>query len=126
MAEKDSNAKAYEERAIAALKAASDNLSQGHLETAVSRAYYACFYAVHSALQTLGLIATSHKQTGILFRKHFIATGKMDKKFNRTWDTLQKYRMDADYEPVSMIDHNKAESLVDQARDFVNTLIKAI
>lgn len=122
MAEPDTAQSAYYQRALEALRAATDNLTQGHLETAVNRAYYACFYAVHSVLQNLNLIATSHKQTGILFRKHFIATGKMDKKFNRTWESLQKYRMDADYDPLPIISREKTASLIDQAKEFVDTL----
>lgn len=123
MAEPDTAQSAYRQRAIEALKAASDNLTQGHLETAVNRAYYACFYAVHSVLQNINVIATGHKQTGILFRKHFIAAGKIDKKFNRTWESLQTYRMDADYDPIPMISHEKAASLIDQAKEFVEALL---
>lgn len=123
MAGKNADEVAYRARALEAIKSSEDALAQGHLETAVSRSYYACFYAVHSKLASLDLEATSHKQVGILFRRHFIANGKMAKRYNVIWEGLQKYRMDADYTPVPKIDPEKAQSLVNQAIDFVETLI---
>ena len=114
---------AYRARAIEALKAAQDNLTQSHLETAVSRAYYACFYAVHSRLAALKAVAMSHKRTGILFRKYFIATGEIDKRFNATWSALQEHRMDADYAAVPSLDPERAKKLVSQAREFVEGLL---
>ena len=122
--EKMTVSEAFRSRALEALKSAEDAIGQEHKETAVSRAYYACFFAVHSRLETLKLSAASHKQTGILFRKHFIATGLMDKKFSGSWEELQTFRMDADYAPVPDITPEKARDLVSQAEEFVNQLLR--
>lgn len=115
----------YETRARKEIAEAKDHLKREFLETAVSTAYYSCFYAIHSQLARLGVLAKSHKQTGIEFRRHFVRTGKMDKKYSKIWTELSKWRLTADYTAIPVIDNNKAAELVNQASDFVDTLLKS-
>lgn len=112
----------YIERADEALASAKDALEDGHLETAVSRAYYACFYSVHSQLAKRKQIASSHKQTGIKFRELFIKTGLLDKNFSDILKGLEKWRMDVDYAPCPEITPKKAAELVKKAEEFVTAL----
>ncbi len=113
----------YETRARKEIKEAKDHLKREFLETVVSTAYYSCFYAIHSQLARLGILAKSHKQAGIEFRRHFIRTNKMDKKYSKIWTELSKWRLTADYTAIPVIDKNKAAELLDQAGDFVDTLL---
>lgn len=113
----------YETRACKEINEAKEHLKREFLETAVSTAYYSCFYAIHSQLARLGVMAKSHKQAGIEFRRHFIRTNKMDKKFSKIWAELSKWRLTADYTAMPVIDKNKAMELVEQADDFIETLL---
>jgi uncharacterized protein (UPF0332 family) len=49
------------ERARRMLSAARDNLRLGHVDTAVSRAYYAAFHAAEAALRIEGQEPRSHQ-----------------------------------------------------------------
>ncbi|MBU4483850.1 HEPN domain-containing protein [bacterium] len=76
------------QRALESLESAKDSLASGHEETAVSRAYYACFYVIHSKLSEIDEIASSHKQAQIEFRQHFIKTKLIDQKYSLLLSTL--------------------------------------
>lgn len=115
-------AASYRARAEEALRSAHDALRDGHRETAISRAYYACYYAIHAQLEALGETAGSHKQTGIVFRALFIKSGRLGKKYSVIYRTLSESRMDADYSPTPNVTHAKAVELVAAAQDFVSAL----
>ena len=93
------------------------------METALSTAYYSCFYAIHSKLALLGMMAKSHKQVGIEFRRHYIKTNLMAKRFSRTLALLAQWRETVDYVPLPQIDFPKAKELVTMAEEFVTTLL---
>lgn len=114
----------YEKRARKEIEETKDHLKREFLETAVSTAYYSCFYAIHSQLALLGVLARSHKQTGIEFRRHFIRTKKMDKRYSKIWTELSKWRLTADYTATPVINKSKATELVEQACDFIDALYK--
>lgn len=116
-------ARSYRERAEEALRSAHDALRDGHRETAVSRAYYACYYAIHSRLEARGEMAGSHKQTGIRFRELFIKAGRLDKKYSVIYRELTEWRMDADYSPVPNVTSERAAGLVTSAQEFVSALL---
>lgn len=113
----------YKARALEAIESAKDALANRHLETAVSRSYYACYYAIHSKLEEIKEVAGSHKQTAILFRKHFIKSGKMDQSYSVILRKLSDWRMDADYAPIPDINEERAKELTEKAIDFVQTLL---
>lgn len=121
--EKINPSESFRARAYEAIDSAKDALAGGHLETAVSRSYYACYYAIHSRLEEKGKIAGSHKQTGILFREFFIKNGAMDKKYSTMFRELSEWRMDADYSPMPETSHEKVAMLVQEAEEFVKTIL---
>lgn len=95
-------------------------LSGSHLYAgAVSRAYYACFYSITALLLHEGVETKTHKQLAIEFRKRFIKTGKMDKKFSRILDQLFNTRMLSDYEAMIDLDSEEVERLIVLAEEFV-------
>jgi uncharacterized protein len=116
--------KQYIHRAQEALKSAQDALQAGHLETATSRAYYACFFAIHSFLAHKKITVSSHKQTAVEFRRLVIKTGDLDKKYSDILTELSDWRMMADYAPLPEIDLGRATHLVQTAEDFVTALLK--
>ena len=114
----------YKTRALREIAEAKEHLHKKFLETAASTAYYSCFYAIHSQLARLGVLAKSQKQAGIEFRRHFVRTNKLDKKYSKIWTELSKWRLTADYIAIPVIDRTKAGALVEMAEDFVFTLLK--
>src|SRR3989338_6828098 len=115
----------YKTRAKKTIEEAQDQLERDYLETAVNRAYYSCFYAIHSQLARLGVAAKSHKQAGIEFRRHFIKKKKMDEKYSEVWTSLFKWRSIVDYTAIPVINKKPAKELVEMAADFVNTLLSS-
>lgn len=114
----------YETRARREIAEAQEHLKRGFLETAASTAYYSCFYTIHSQLAQLGVSAKSHKQAGIEFRRHFVRTKLLDKKYSKIWTELSKWRSTVDYTAIPLIDSSKASELVKMAQDFVETLLQ--
>ena len=109
----------YKKRAKEEIEA-SRLLSGSHLYAgAVSRAYYACFYAITALLLREGVETKTHKQLAIEFRKQFIKTGKMDKKFSRILDQLFNTRMLSDYEAIIDLEKEEVERLTALAEEFV-------
>lgn len=94
------------------------------MESAVSTAYYSCFYAIHSKLAELGVLAKSHKQTGIEFRRYFIKTKQVDPKYSKVFKDLFEWRLIADYTALPPIDGEKAAQLVSTAEELVQVLLK--
>lgn len=116
-------ARDYETRARHEIKEALDHLQRGYLETALSTAYYSCFYAIHAQLARLGVCAKSHKQVGIEFRRNFIKTRRLDKKYSQILNLLFQWRETADYVALPHIEKGKASDLVKMAEDFVTTVL---
>lgn len=112
-------AEEYKGRAVKAISEAKLHLENGFFETAVSTAYYACFYAVNARLARLGIEASSHKQVGIQFRRFFIRTKRLPAHFSETWQQLFKWRMEVDYAPVPRVDRARATQLLGLAEEFV-------
>lgn len=114
----------YKARAQKTIEEAKDQLMRDYLETAVNKAYYGCFYAIHSQMALLGIAAKSHKQVGIEFRRHFIKTKKMDEKYSKALASLFQWRSLVDYTATSVINQEQATKLVTMAADFVKTLLQ--
>ncbi|MBI4374213.1 MAG: HEPN domain-containing protein [Deltaproteobacteria bacterium] len=119
-------AQEFKDRALREIKEARSHLKNSYLESAVSTAYYSCFYAVHSQLARLGVEASSHKQAGIQFRRHFIKTKKLSVRFSEIWQKLSGWRMEVDYDSMPDVDDERAGELVMQAEEFVAELLKIL
>jgi len=62
----------YLDLASEELAAARDNLPLGHLRAAVSRSYYAMFYATTALLGSRGLWRSKHHGLIAAFGEHFV------------------------------------------------------
>ena len=78
------------QRAKRALASAELLIREGDLEGAVSRSYYAMFYAAEAILLTKNLNPSSHKGVITLFGEHFVKAGifpkEMSKRFKNSFD----------------------------------------
>lgn len=91
-------------------------------DTAVSRLYYAAFYAVNALLAINGFNPKTHSGTKSIFNKEFILTGKIDNRFSDFYSFLMAKRFEADYDDFVFIDENKMQSLLAETEEFVNTI----
>ena len=111
------------------LKRADDNLEsiqllidKGFYDIAVSRSYYAMYYAAEAILLTKDLKFSSHSGVVSQFGLHFIKTGifkpELGRNFNRSLDD----RSSADYGFRSEITKETAEKAFNRADGFIKQL----
>lgn len=114
----------YKRRALEEIKSAR-LLADSHLHAgAVSRAYYACFYAINYLLIQDGIDAKTHKQVAVEFRKKYIKTGLLDKKLSQILDQLFNTRMLSDYDAIIDLEPKRVTHLISLAETFVLEVIK--
>lgn len=94
-------------------------LAQHDFEDAVSRAYYAAYYAAQALLLSEGLESRSHGGLVALIGLHFVKTGKLDKKFGRYLSNLMEDRQQSDYNLFSGLEKEDAEQSLEEAKAFV-------
>jgi uncharacterized protein (UPF0332 family) len=93
-------------------------LAAGHLEVAVSTAYYAMLYAARAALSEGDEYARTHGGTWHLFHERYVTTGAFDQHLHALAQGAQRTREAGDYEAVTP-DRGEAERLVAGAADYV-------
>jgi uncharacterized protein (UPF0332 family) len=91
----------------------------GYYNDAVSKAYYAMFYASRALLLAVG--EDPHKHTGVvsLFGAHFVKTGKTDGKFGRTLAVAKRLREESDYDERKHATKEEAEQAIADADEFI-------
>jgi uncharacterized protein (UPF0332 family) len=97
---------------------AREALSSGHLEGAVSTAYYSMLYAARAALSEHDEHARRHGGTWGLFHHRFVATGAFDQDLHSLAQQAQEAREGADYEAKTP-PTDEAERYVSGAADFL-------
>jgi len=100
------------------LAGARDALGNGHLDLAVSAAYYAMLYAARAALSEHDEHARRHGGTWNLFRRRYVVTDAFDQHLFSLAHQARETREQADYEAVTP-EPEKAEAIVSGAGDFV-------
>lgn len=97
---------------------AREALSSGHLEGAVSAAYYSMLYAARAALSEHEEHARRHGGTWGLFHRRFVATGAFDQDLHSLAQQAQEAREGADYEAKTP-PADEAKRYVTGAADFL-------
>lgn len=101
-------------------------LSHGYLNTAVSRLYYACFYAVSALLLTEGSSAPKHSGVMALFNRNWIHTGRVPVDMGRFYRLLFDSRQKGDYEDMVSFEHDRVVAWLSSAKDFVSHIAQTI
>lgn len=94
-------------------------LRSGHPEIAVSRSYYAMFYAAEALLIEENLEFSSHGAVHGAFGEQFAKTGRLDPKFHRYLLDAYRARQSADYDAPAEISQADAEVVVQRAAEFI-------
>lgn len=110
------------EKADKSLLGASNLIDDGLLEFAVSRAYYAAFYAIEAALITRSITAISHKSIQVLFNREFIHSGIMPSGLNKSLARLFQERQNADYSYLATYTQEEATLHLQEAQRLVEAV----
>jgi uncharacterized protein (UPF0332 family) len=97
---------------------AREALASGHLEGAVSAAYYAMLYAARAALSERDEYARTYGGTWHLFHERYVVTDVFDQHLHALAQRAQHAREEGDYEAVTP-DRGEAEAIVAGAADFI-------
>lgn len=109
------------DRAGEAVVAAQQLLAGGHAEFAAGRAYYAMFYTAEALLNEKGLRFRKHGGVHGAFGEHFAKTNVLDPKYHQWLLAAFEERITADYEVGETIETAQAETVIRQAREFLQT-----
>jgi uncharacterized protein len=110
------------ERAKYAIEAAGKLLSDGYNDFAVSRAYYAVFYAATALLLNEGMEFSKHSGVIAAIHKRFIKTGKLKKQFGKDLNWLFELRNIGDYGVTIHVPQQEAARAIEAAHRFVQTI----
>ncbi len=93
-------------------------LASGHLEGAVSAAYYAMLYAARAALSERDEYARTHGGTWHLFHERYVTTGAFDQDLHAMAHRAQRAREGGDYEAITP-SHADTEAFVAGATEYI-------
>lgn len=93
-------------------------LASGHLEGAVSAAYYAMLYAARAALSEDDEYARTHRGTWHLFHERCVVNDAFDQHLHTLAQRAQDAREKGDYEAITP-DPGEAKAIVAGAADFI-------
>ncbi|MFQ6132680.1 MAG: HEPN domain-containing protein [Armatimonadota bacterium] len=110
----------------ALLRRADENIEAAQLlrrggipSVAVSRCYYAMFYAVAALLLNDDMEFSSHGAVHAAFGQHFAKTARLDPKFHRYLLDAFRARQGADYATDPEISDEDAATLIAQAKELL-------
>jgi uncharacterized protein (UPF0332 family) len=93
-------------------------LASGHLEGAVSAAYYAMLYAARAALSERDEYARTHGGTWHLFYERYVTNGAFDQHLHALAQRAQDAREKGDYEAITP-SRADAEAFVTGAAEYI-------
>lgn len=110
------------ERSRTALREGRVLLDAGLPEAAVSRIYYAGFYAVSALILTEGHSRSKHTGVLSLFNKDWVRTGIVPAELGRCFRHMLDHRQDADYKDMATFTPEEVGQWLSEAEAFVATI----
>jgi uncharacterized protein (UPF0332 family) len=104
------------------LGAANLLLDQGYADFAVSRGYYAMFYAAEAALLSQGLTFSKHTAVIAAFGKHLAKPELVPSHLHRYLLDAFDIRQVGDYDAPGMVGEERAGRVLAQAREFLGVI----
>jgi uncharacterized protein (UPF0332 family) len=108
------------------LKSARDLLRNDDFADSVSRSYYAIFQAARALLALEGTESRKHSGVISLFNRHFVKTGKVDRRLGVIVKDARRSREMADYTELAEFSREDAEAQLADAEAFVGVIEAAI
>ncbi|MHB1679133.1 MAG: HEPN domain-containing protein [bacterium] len=94
----------------------------GHLNLAVNRIYYACFYSAEALMLTRDFSTNNHGRLKGEFNKVFVHSGLINKKYFAILDTAFKDRQNGDYGDFVKFNKEAVKSSLGKAEEFVTVI----
>jgi uncharacterized protein (UPF0332 family) len=114
----------YLDHARQALDSAASSIEHGFYGTAINRAYYAIFYATSGLLLTKDISRGKHAGVIAAFRQHFVKPGLIEPEYSDLYGDVMDARVDSDYEMAFEADQTTASERLEDARRFVERVIR--
>jgi uncharacterized protein (UPF0332 family) len=112
----------YFRRAQYNLQAVESNINAGFYDIAVSRAYYAVFYAASAALASRGIARSKHSGVISAFRQEFVKTGIIEPEYSDIYGDTMILRASSDYNVSVDVSAAEARAALIDARRFVTRI----
>jgi uncharacterized protein (UPF0332 family)/predicted nucleotidyltransferase len=109
----------YVERSHHNLEAVGQLRDWGYLDVALSRAYYACFYALTAALYAVNVVRGKHAGVQAALSQFLVKPGLIEEEYKDIYSALKTKREESDYGPRFVPDPDEATELLDDAKRFV-------
>jgi uncharacterized protein (UPF0332 family) len=97
-------------------------LEHNFLKAAVSRMYYACFYAVTALLMHKGIKVKSLSGAIQMMDVHYVKPGLLPIRMCQFYTLVHNSRIEGDYNPFAEFQHENVRQLYLQAVEFINTV----
>ena len=94
----------------------------GHWNAAISRLYYACFYAVSALILTKDLEAKSHAGVRHLFGLHFVKEGIISRESGKFYSDLFDLRQAGDYDDFTEFNKETLKDLLPDAEHLIENI----
>jgi len=92
----------------------------GHINSYVSRLYYACFYAVSALLLTKNFSTSKHGYLRSLMHRELVKTGLIPKELGGHFDILFDSRLKGDYADFATFDADDVSGWLEGTQQFVD------
>ncbi|MEW6202070.1 MAG: HEPN domain-containing protein [bacterium] len=109
-------------KAKESLEAAKALFEDGFYGFSASRAYYSMFYTAEAVLLTKKLSYSKHSAIIAAFGKEFIKTEILPQKLRDYLVSAFDLRQLGDYGSSGAVDKEKPQILIEQAKEFINTI----
>lgn len=113
----------YIQRSKDTLEVAATMITHQYWADAVSKAYYAMFYAANAIILTRGISVSKHSAVISIFGEQFARTNVIDRHFHREFIDAFDDRQTADYSPRVLITEEDARNRLKLANEFVDAVI---
>lgn len=114
------------QKAYDALKEADILRKSNFHSTAISRLYYAVFYAASALMLNENIQAATHAGIKQMLGLHFISKGRIDHKTGKLFQTLFEKRHSNDYDDFIFTTDEEVAQLQPEAKNFVDTIAALI
>ncbi len=91
----------------------------GHLRAALSRAYYAAFYALTAALYAMNVVRGKHSALKAALSQFLVKPGLVEEEYKDIYHDLFRHRQTSDYEPRFTPEPEETARLLAEAERFV-------
>ena len=108
------------ERSREAIDEAKILFDGGHINSYVSRLYYACFYAVSALLLTKNFSTSKHGYLRSLMHREFVKTGLIPKELGGHFDILFDSRLKGDYADFATFKAEDVSGWLEGTQQFVD------